>query len=107
MIARKVLGVVLALCVAFAFTAAGEKTQKKASKDATGCCAEMTKVSSTDGKSCDDKAMKGSSAQCETGTKGSKAKAGGANGCCDHASMTKVSGEKSGETPSTPLKDKK
>jgi len=107
MIGRKILGIVLALCVAFAFTTAGDKSQKKASKDAKGCCAEMTKASSAAGKGCDEKGMKGASAECESGAKGAKAKSGGSGACCDQASMTKVSGTKSGGTTSESPKEKK
>jgi hypothetical protein len=106
MTARNILAMVLALTLAFSIGAAGEKTQKKAAKDAKGCCAEMTKASSTDAKACEGKDMKASATGCPAGAKATKAKDGAA-GCCEKGSSVKASADHGPSAPTASPKDNK
>ena len=105
MTARNILGVVLALTLAFSIGAAGEKSQKKAAKDAKGCCAEMTKASSTDAKACEGKDMKASATGCPAGSKATKVK--DAAGCCEKGSSVKASVDQAPSAPAASPKDNK
>ena len=93
MLAKTILGLVAAAFLVCSIGVAGEKAQKKASKDVTGCCAEMTKASSSDAKACEGKDMK---------TKG-----GASAGCCEQGTKARASAGKSAEAPKVSAKDKK
>jgi hypothetical protein len=107
MIAKNVLGMVLALSLVCSVGAAGEKAQKKSAKSAGGCCAEMTKASSSDAKSCEGKDMKASAAQCPAGSKATNVKGGASAGCCEQGSKAKASVDKSAPAPSASPKEQK
>jgi hypothetical protein len=106
MTVRNILGMILALTLAFSIGAAGEKSQKKAAKDAKGCCAEMTKASSTDAKACEGKDMKASAAGCPAGAKATKAKDCAA-ACGEKGSSVKASADRAPSAPKASPKDNK
>jgi hypothetical protein len=104
---RTMMGMALALALVCSAGTAGEKDQKKQAKSGAGCCAEMTKASSADAKSCNDKGMKGAAGDCDAAAKTSKAKAGASAGCCEKGTKAKASADKAAPAPSVASKDKK
>jgi|WetSurMetagenome_2_1015567.scaffolds.fasta_scaffold40840_4 hypothetical protein len=107
MMAKQVLGIVLALTLVCSIGAAGEKSQKKAAKDAKGCCAEMTKASGADAKACEGKDMKASATGCPAGGKATKVKDGASAGCCEKGSKVKAAADQSPSAPVASPNDKK
>jgi hypothetical protein len=105
---------VAGLLLATAPARATGKDAKK-SKDAAGCCAEMTKASGKSGSECEGSAGVTKTASkakakegCGTSTGSAKAAKTGGSGCCaDGGAMVKAGAAPAGEAKAVTAKDKK